>query len=165
MIRQGNADEEVRLCTGDVAGTGNTHILSVAEAWEVQPASSDSFFTAYSSDDMVAFNGMTLNTKTGVYEGGGSREWQIGLGTDFAWVAVFNYQGWEITDRGTSEPGLTCRNNGRLDFGYIQGGKPISGGIVSSTNTGPDEPQIEIESGGILRSYATLYRAWLLPEH
>ncbi len=162
ILRQGQGDEETRLITGETAGTGNTRILVVAEPWVSIPViTTDTIHVSYSSDDMEAFTGMTLNSKTGVYEGGSTREWQIGLGTNFAYVAVFDYQGWEITDRGSTEPGVTVRNNGRLDFGYIQGGSAIQGAIVTSTNNADGEPQIEIEAGGILRAYATIFRSWL----
>lgn len=161
ILRQGTGTEETRLVTAATAGTGTTQILTVNEDWDTIPASSDNVHISYSSDDMEAFTGMTLNAKTGVYEGGTTREWQIGQGTNFAYAAVFNFQGWELTDRGSTEPGLTVRNNGRLDFGYLQGGEAIQGAIITGLNNVDGELSIEIEAGGILRSYATLYRSWL----
>jgi hypothetical protein len=161
ILRQGAGDEETRLITADAAGTGTTRILTVNEDWVAAPATSDTIHVSYSSDDMEAFTGMTLSSKTGVYEGGSSREWAIGQGTNFAYVAVLNYQGWESPDRGSTEAGIEIENNGRLDFGYIQDGAPIQGAIVTAIQNVATELVMEVKAGGIFRCYQTLFRSWL----
>lgn len=162
ILREGAGDEETRLITGEVAGTGTTRILAVGEPWVAAPASGESIHISYSSDDMEALTGMALNSKTGVYEGGTTREWQIGQGTNFAYVAVFNFQGWELPDRGATDPALTVRNRGRLDFGYEQAGEGVQGALVTAIHNTATELAVEIESGGILRVYASLFRSWLV---
>ncbi len=162
ILRQGAGDEETRKITGEVAGSGTTRILTVGEPWVVQPATGDSFHVGYSSDDMAALTGMTLNALSGVYEGGVSREWQIGQGTNFAYVYVTDYTAWRLPDRGSTDPSLTVRNNGRLDFGYDQGGEGIQGALITGVNNAAAELCVEVEAGGILRCYATVMKSALV---
>lgn len=163
ILRQGAGNEETRLIIAEAAGTGTTRILTVNEDWVAAPAVSDQVHFSYSSDDMAAISGMTLSSKTGVYEGASQREWAIGQGTNFAYVAVFDFQGWEIPDRAATEAGLEVLNNGRLDFGYIQAGAPIQGAIVTAIQSATGELGIEIAAGGIFRVYSTIFRSWLAP--
>lgn len=163
IIRQGTGTEETRYITAEAAtGTGTEVRLTVNEDWlSVPVATTDTIHVSYSSDDMEAFTGMTLNAKTGVYEGGGQREWAIGQGTVFAYAAIIGFQGWEVPDRGGTEAGVEVENNGRLDIGYVQGGVGIQGGIITAINNVATEPVFEVKAGGILRCYSSLFRSWL----
>jgi len=121
IIRQGTGTEETRFITAEAAtGTGTEVRLTANEDWVSVPvATTDTIHISYSSDDMEALTGMTLSGKTGVYEGGSTREWAIGQGTVFAYAAIIGFQGWEVPDRGSTEAGVEIENNGRLDIGYV----------------------------------------------
>ena len=91
VLRWQTGTEETRFIVAETAGTGNTIIATVGEPWVIAPTSSDTVYISYSSDDMEAFIGMTIAVISGIYEGGTAREWQSGLGTNPAYVAVVGY--------------------------------------------------------------------------
>lgn len=152
IINLGGTEQE-RMVVSQAAGTGNTIILTVNEDWDTNPVSSDTIHVFYVIDDIEtggAGGGINLSAKTGLYEL--SNLLTVGNGTDPAGLLIHENIGLECDDQGSSN-NLIVMSNGRLDSGYLQGGQPVSGGVITSYNNSDGEPWIEWQSGalGILR--------------
>jgi len=141
--------EETRTVVSEIAGTTTTRILTVHEAWDTAPVSGDNVDFAYQLDDIEnggAGGGVTFNTSSGIYEF--SNDLHIGQGTNFAFLQLTFGEVAEITDTKSSTVyGLDILNNGRFDCGYVSGGIPIAGGIISGINNSASEPWIRWLSG------------------
>ena len=151
ILRQGTGTEETRYITAQAAGTGTTVILTVNEPWVNQPQSGDTADVSYNLDDCATLTGVTLNSKTGVYEFG--RNFRCGNGTTFGYLAIVNGKAMEMDDDGDTRYTKRVENAGRLDIGYEQTGVGIQGGYTFSVHNTAAEDAFEVVSGGIFRGY------------
>ena len=153
IVRQGASDEETRYITA-IAGDGVT--ATVNEDWVSQPASGDTYHVSYIPADTTTVTGAGLNTKTGIYEY--TRELFVGqaAGNPFAYFSITDYQGIETDDNGANIP-FTIDATGRFDIGYLQGGAPLAGGVVTSTKNSPGEPYLDVVEGAEIRAYAGIF--------
>lgn len=151
--------QEVRYITADASNT-----LTVHEDWDQIPVRNEDWAIPYNPADvdLSGVSGCTQNAKTGVYEF--SRRFSVGTsgGGTWAWFFVTKFQGLEADDNGTSDWGFQCEADGRWQCGYLAGGKPISGGILSSVNNVAGEWFLSVKSGAILRWYQTIVRSQIV---
>lgn len=152
IVRQGLGTEETRYITA-IAGDNVT--ATVNEAWVIQPATSDTYHVSYILPDPATLTGVTLNTKTGLYEF--SRNLTVGNATPtgFAYFSITGYFGMEMDDSGSADD-FTVAGDGRVDIGYLQGGEPISGGVISNTKNTAGEPYMNFVSGSDVRFYSPI---------
>ena len=91
IINWGETTEEVGMVVNDVAGTGNTRILTIHEDWSVPATVSGNatIHVSYQMDDIEnggAGGGVTFSAKAGEYEF--TNTLTIGNATDFAFLQL-----------------------------------------------------------------------------
>ena len=153
IVRQGTSDEETRYITA-IAGDGVT--ATVNEDWVSQPASGDTYHVSYILRDCESVTGVTFTTKTGLFVFG--RNFTVGnaAGGAFAYFSITDYLAMEMDDSGNADD-FTIDATGRMDMGYLQGGKGISGGVITNTKTPSGEPYANFIEGGVLLAYASIF--------
>jgi len=152
---------QVRMCTGEAAGDGNTIILTVGEDWGTNPVQSDTIHVCYCLDDIEsggAGSGIGLNSKSGLYEL--TNDLTIGGGTNATGLQINAGEGLEADDTGSTLQNFVA-NNGYLFMGYEQGGVSLDGGILTFVNNTDGEPTWQIQSGGKTRIFDSLIWAQL----
>jgi hypothetical protein len=165
LIDGGTGSGQVRRITGQTTGQGDGDDvdLDVHEDWTTDPDGTSTYQISYELDDCATLTGCSKSSKTGVYEF--SRELSIGSsggGGAFAFLFAKDYEGIEGTDDNTgTQPSIIVEDNGRLQFGYIQGGKGISGAIVFGFRNTDAEDFFQFNDGAIVRWYSSVVRSWL----
>ena len=155
--------EQTRYVINDVAGTGNTRILTVSEDWETNPSTttSDTIHVFYNMGDLDAVVS-EYNTRTGFYEM--TNPIIVGNGTAVAGLFMGNGDLVEIEDsKSTTVYSLEIQNNGRLQCGYLLGGVPVAGAYFTGINNSQGETWTIFESGGEGFIYDTRMIASLNP--
>jgi hypothetical protein len=161
VIRLGTETEETRLVTADVASTGNTRKLTVSEDWDTVPASGDSFYAFYNMNDLENVTS-EYNTRTGFYEM--TNPIIVGNGTALGGLFIGNGELVEVEDsKSATVYHLEIQNNGRLQVGYLRGGKPIAGAYLTGINNTQGEAWINFEAGSEGRLYDVRFIAGLNP--
>jgi hypothetical protein len=169
LIDGGTGSGQVRFITAEdltpPGGDANDVDLDVSEDWVVNPDNTSTFQISYVQGDVATVNGASVSSKTNVLEM--TRELSVGTaggGGAFAFLFFGIYQGVEGTDdTSATQPSIIVEDNGRLQLGYLQGATPVSGAIVTGFRNTADEDFIQINSGGIVRWYASVFRSWLQP--
>lgn len=139
IIELDETDEQERMVISQVAGTGNTIILTVHEDWDVNPVSGDTIHVMYNVDDIEtggAGGGIGLSSKTGLYEL--SNVLTVGNGTDPAGLLLHDGTALECDDRG-ADISFQISAEGRFDVGYMAAGQPVNGGVITAYNNTDDE--------------------------
>lgn len=135
VIDLGLSTQQVRMCTGESAGTGTTYILTVHEDWDTNPVTTtDTIHVCYELADIedgAASGGIGLGGKTGLWEL--SNDLTVGDGTNAAGLQIVAGAALETDDNGSAINSIV-ENNGYLFMGYEGGGSPINGGIVTAYN-------------------------------
>lgn len=160
ILRIGLSNEETRLCDlqtdlGGGATVANSWRLQVTEDWVEVPAVNDTLDVFHTADDVetgsAASGGVTFRTRTGFFEW--SNELFVSGGTNKAGIQNLG-ELWEIVDsKSTTVAGLTVRNNGRLQSGYIINEKAINGGYFTGINNADGEAGMEFLAGAEARLY------------
>ena len=155
VIRRGAANEETRYITA-IDGDGVT--ATVHENWVTPPASGDTYHVSYMIQDAATVQGLTLVTKTNIYES--NRRLTIGDGTAFAFFALVDGQGFELRDDNV-DPAVTVANNGRFDNGYLFSSRAVAAGFMFGIQNGDGEDIYQFNSGSEVRWYDTVVRSAL----
>jgi hypothetical protein len=164
-IDGGTGIGQIRFITGETLaqGDGNDVDLDVHEPWAINPDATSTFQIPYVQGDVATVTGATLSSKTGVLEL--SRELSIGSsggGGAFAFLFFTNYQGVEGTDDTSStQPSFIVEDNGFWQCGYLSGGVPVSGAIITAFRNTDGEDFIQFNAGSLIALYATILRSWL----
>lgn len=160
IIDQGLSSEQIRMCISDVAGTGNTRILTVHEDWDTNPAQNDTIHVAYQMDDIEnggASGGVTFTARSGLYDF--TNTLTIGNATDFAFLQLCFSESMIINDsKATSSPEFIVENNGWFQVGYLHAGQAINGGYISGDNDADGEEIWDILDGGYLFLYDLVFK-------
>lgn len=145
LVNEAGTQQE-RIIVAQVAGTGTTQICTVHEDWDTNPVSTDTADVFYEYADMEdgIGSGITLNTKSGLYEL--ARIITTGNGTNKAGLAAHGGTPLECADRGTADNFLV-KANAYYRTGYYAGGVAINGAIITFTAASDDEPAMTYESG------------------
>ena len=155
---QGLSDEETRYIASDAAsGVGTTQILTVSEAWTVDPVgSTDTIHVSYIIQDAATLTGLGLVNKT-VQDFNSARRFTVGSGAaTFAFMAFLNGVSLQGDDNGsTTVASFTIESDGRFDCGYLIAGTPTGGCSMQGANGADGELFMEVISGGELNMYAT----------
>lgn len=154
IINLGLSTEETRFVTSET-GTGPV-TLTVNEDFSVTPQSGDTYHVFYVLDDITTVNNaVNLNAKTGLYEF--SRELTVGpSGGGSAGLCVLDGEGVEHDDNGNSAS-VVINTGGRYQYGVLQGGKGIRGGIGVFYNNTKGEPSVNIVQLGEFISYGATW--------
>jgi hypothetical protein len=158
ILRQGLSNEETRyVSVAAASGVGSTWILTVSEAWTVNPvASTDTIHVSYIIQDAATLTGLGLVNKT-VQDYSSARRFTVGSGSaTFAFMAFLNGVGLQLDDNGsTTVASFTIESDGRFDCGYLIGGTPTGGCYLQGANGADGELAFEMISGGEWNCYAT----------
>lgn len=157
IIDLGLSTEQIRFCTAEAAGTGTTRILTVSEDWDTNPvATTDTIHVPYEPADIEnggAGGGINLNSKTGLWELSNV----LTLSSAGGGLQVTGGKGFEADDRGTNIA-VIIQNTASAFVGYPNAaGRPIEGAVCPFYNNAAGEPSWQIQSGGSLRAYDTLF--------
>ncbi len=148
IVRQGASDEETRYIT---AIDGDNVTATANEDWVVAPTSGDSYHVAYRLTDAETVNGVSLNSKTGLFEfSRGLSVGNAGGGGAFGYFAIVDYDAMESDDSGASDD-IVVEDNGRFDIGYVQAGAPLAAGVITNTKNTATEPYLLLNGGAILK--------------
>lgn len=140
--------EEVRYITVDTSNT-----LDVHEVWDMIPVRNEDWALSYIIQDAATLTGLGLINKR-VADYTSSREFSVGLGTNFAWFLMVDGVSLETVDNSsTTVADFTVRNAARFDNGYLSGGTPVSGGYMIGTPAVNGEWVFEAEAGSINKIY------------
>ena len=161
IIDEGLSTEQVRECTGQAAGTGTTQILTVNRDWDTNPAATtDTIHVPYEPGDIEdggAGGGINLNSKTGLFEL--SNELTI---ANTGGLELLPGQALESDDNGTTVNNYV-QSGGRFYAGYDAGNEAyVNGAISTQYNNATGEPSWQIQSGGRVDVYDTLFWAQLV---
>lgn len=154
ILNLGLSDEQTRFVSSE-SGTGPV-TLTVSENFTTTPQSGDTYHVFYVLDDITTVNNaVNLSTKTGLYEFG--RVLNVGSsGGGSAGLCVLDGEGVEHADRGNSNS-LVINTGGRYQYGVLQGGKGIRGGIGIFYNDTTAEPSSNIVQLGRFLSYGATW--------
>jgi hypothetical protein len=146
--------EQTRFVTSE-SGTGPV-TLTLSEDFTTTPSSGDTYHVFYVLDDITTVNNaVNLNSKTGLYEF--SRVLSIGpSGGGSAGLCVLDGEGVEHDDNGNSAS-VVINTGGRYQYGLLQGGKGIRGGIGVFYNNTKGEPSVTIIQLGDFLSYGATW--------
>lgn len=148
VVRYGAADQEIRFITAAV-WDGTRQVITVSEAWDVQPDNTDTYAVCYEFGDLTVLNGAAYGSKTGLNEASNI----IDLSST-AFFQLNSGQGMELDDDGNNIQ-LFVRSGCYLIVGYEEGGTPIQGAVITSYNGTTGEPSTQILSGGSAFVYDT----------
>ena len=154
IIKLGSSDEQTRFVSSE-SGTGPV-TLTVSENFTITPQSGDTYHVFYVLDDITTVNNaVSLSTKTGLYEFG--RVLNVGPSAGgSAGLCVLDGEGVEHADRGNNNS-IVVNTGGRYQYGVLQGGKGIRGGIGTFYNDTTAEPTSNIVQLGRFLSYGATW--------
>lgn len=158
IIDLGLSTEQERICIAEVAGTGNTFILTVHEDWDTNPViTTDTIHVPYEPGDIEdggAGGGINLNAKTGLWELSNTLTIDGGF-------FVPPGQALECDDDGANVSAIVG-SGGYLYMGYLGGGSALNGAISTAYNGATGEPWWQFQSGSFARIYDSLFWAQLV---
>lgn len=158
-IYSGTGAGQVRYINGQTTGVGDGDDvdLDVVETWVPAPDNTSLYRIFYIIEDAATLTGLTLVSKTQVYES--ARHFTVGntAGTPGDGLACFFLDGnkaFEWDDQAsTTVAGFTVDVDGRYEHGINLGGAPVKGGYCSSVQNTTGELAMDVKDGGITNLY------------
>lgn len=154
-IDGGTGSGQTRFITVETLslGDGDDVDLTVNEPWTTSPDGTSTYQISYIIEDAATLTGLTLVTKTNVYESG--RHFTVGSGGGtFAYFFLAGDKAFEWDDQAsTTVAGFTVEDGARFDCGYDLAGAAVSGGYSSSVQNVDGELSFDCKSNSTTNLY------------
>lgn len=154
----GTGAGQIRYITADNGTTG----ITVNDPWDTTPDNTTTYEISYILNDCATVTGLTYQTKADFYSSG--RRLTVGNATDFAFLGLLDGSFLESVDQSsTTVADFTIENNGMFQSGYLENGKPISGGYYIATPAVDGELAYDAKTGSTVYLYDYQSRAVRVP--